>query len=665
MNDFWRALRLALRYRWTLSGILVCSLGVALLWGANLATVYPFVEVVMGGKSLRDWMDRRVDVSQVEVRQLRRDIESVQDSLTREPAEHRQVLQRTLHQKRTQLEEAERKLALYQWLQPYIHQYAPAKPYSTLVLIVLLLIAGTLLKDVFLTGNHILVEKLAQLTTFDLRKLFYRRTLRMNLQEFGQDRTSKYLSHFTNDMQAVHGGIATVFGQAIREPLKMMACLIGAAFICWRLLLLSLIVSPLAVLLMNWLSRALRRTNRRAMEEMTQVYGHLTESLNGIQTVQAFRMEHHERSRYHLLAKQNMRKSMRIVTYNSLTNPIAEMIGVGVISLALLAGGFLVLNQETHLLGIRMSHQPLSLSALMVFFALLAGVSDPARKLAEVYNKLQRGAAAAERIYTMLDREPTITDPARPRCVPCPHHQLVLENVNFHYHPDDPVLRNVSLTIPHGSSLAIVGQNGCGKTSLTNLIPRFYDPVSGVVRLDDVDLRQVRLTELRRQIGMVTQNTWLFDDTVLNNIRYGALWATEQQVVEAAHKAHAHLFIERQLQHDYQTVIGQGGRLLSGGQRQRIALARAILRDPHILILDEPTSQIDPESEQLIHQALAEFIRGRTAILITHRLSTLSLVDQIVVMDAGRIIDSGSHQQLLSRCPHYARLHQSSFRHSA
>jgi ATP-binding cassette subfamily B protein/subfamily B ATP-binding cassette protein MsbA len=227
------------------------------------------------------------------------------------------------------------------------------------------------------------------------------------------------------------------------------------------------------------------------------------------------------------------------------------------------------------------------------------------------------------------------------------------------------VLHDLSLRIPHGEKLAIVGPNGCGKSTLTNLIPRFYDPVSGTVRLDHVDLRDMRLSDLRQQIGIVTQHTWLFDDTILNNIRYGRPQATDQQVIEAAKQAHAHQFIEQKLSRGYKTVVGQGGQLLSGGQRQRIALARAILRDPAILVLDEATSQIDLESEQLIHNVLVGFIRNRTAILITHRLSTLALADRILVMDAGRIVDIGTHEQLLSRCTLYSRLHKIAFRESA
>jgi ATP-binding cassette, subfamily B, bacterial MsbA len=227
------------------------------------------------------------------------------------------------------------------------------------------------------------------------------------------------------------------------------------------------------------------------------------------------------------------------------------------------------------------------------------------------------------------------------------------------------VLDRVNLRIRCGETIAIVGPNGCGKTTLANLIPRFFDVGSGAVEIDGIDVRQARLRDLRRQIGIVTQEALLFDDTVYNNLRYGSPHATREQVIDAAKQAHAHRFVEQKLEHGYETVVGTGGTRLSGGQRQRIALARAILRDPPILILDEATSQIDLESEQLIHKALEHFVRNRTAILITHRLATLDLADRIVVMQSGRVQDFGSHGELMSRCELYRRLYQLQFREAA
>jgi len=665
MHNFFRAVRLALVYRCTLAGSILASLAVAVLWGGNLGTVYPFVEVVFRGQSLHEWVDDRICQAQEAADEFGRQVAELErQQRAAAPGEAPALARRmTLCQSRQAAEL--QAVATARGLQPYIHRWMPATPFGTLLLIVALLLAGTLLKGAFIVANLILVERLAQLATFDLRKDFYRRTLRMDLGSFGDDRTSRLLSHFTHDLGALTTGVGTLFGRAVREPLKMLACFAGAAFICWRLLLFSLIVSPLALLVMNRLARAIKRANRRAMEEMSQLYNHLAETFMGIQAVKAFTMERFERHRFHHFSKEYFHKSMRIAVYDALAKPATEMLGIGVICLAILAGGYLVLNQETHLLGLRMSNRPLSLGALMAFYALLAGISDPARKLADVYSQLQRGAAAADRIYEKLDREPVVVEAVHPQRIPEPWRELVLDHVSFHYVTGLPVLQDISFRLRAGETVAVVGANGCGKTSLANLLPRFYDPTAGAVRLNGVDLRQLRLRDLRRRIGTVTQHTLLFDDTILNNIRYGSPGASDEEVVEAARKANAHQFITSKLEHGYDTIVGQSGSRLSGGQRQRIALARAILRDPAILILDEATSQVDLESEQLIHQALQQFIRGRMTLIITHRLSTLALADRVLVLDAGRLVDLGTHAELLTRCELYSRLHEAHFKRTA
>jgi ATP-binding cassette, subfamily B, bacterial MsbA len=264
-----------------------------------------------------------------------------------------------------------------------------------------------------------------------------------------------------------------------------------------------------------------------------------------------------------------------------------------------------------------------------------------------------------------MDRDSKVKNPPHPSPLPRHHRDITVCDVSFHYTPQQPVLEQINLQIAFGETIAIVGPNGCGKTTLANLIPRFFDPVQGSVLLDGVNVRDVRMNDLRRQIGIVTQETLLFDDTVLANIRYGTPHATREQVIAAAQQAHAHRFIEQKLERGYETIVGPAGNRLSGGQRQRIALARAILRDPAVLILDEATSQIDLESEQLIQMTLEQFTRDRTAIIITHRLSTLDLADRIVVMQSGQILDVGRHDELMARCEFYRRLYQIQFKESA
>lgn len=705
MKNFSRVLRLALRYRLSFALSVVCALGVAILWGTNIGAVYPFVEVAFRGESLQDWVNDRIAGARRTIVEQQRQLDRLgrlwqlpaaeqdellgrwiaaqsDDSSTESRALIRQYeallaesdsrRERAIGARITLAEsriEAEREAVEdYGWIKPYIDAYLPDDPFGTLALITGFLLVGTIFKDLFLMGNNILVARVAHLTVFDLRKLFYRRTLRMDLAKFDDEGTADLMSRFTHDMENVAVGLVALFGKLIREPLKMSACLIGAALISWRLLLLSLLIAPLAAVLFRWLAKTLKRANRRAMEEMAQIYTTLEETLRGIKIVKAFTNEPQERHRFHSRSKKYYKHAMRIARYDSLSRPITEVMGIVAICLALLAGAWLVLANETHLLGIRMSPRPLSLGSLLLFYGLLAGSADPIRKFSELISRLQRAVAAADRIYARLDREPAVCDPPHPVSIGRHRRDLVFDSVSFAYRPDQPVLQDVSLKIDFGQTIAIVGPNGCGKSTLMSLIPRFYDATAGTIRLDGTPLERMRLRDLRGQIGLVTQETLLFDDTIENNIRYGSPQATEDQVIAASQRAQAHRFIEDELPQGYQTVVGSMGGRLSGGQRQRVALARAILRDPAIILLDEATSQVDLESERAIQRVLEEFIRNRTAVIITHRTAVLSLADRIVVMQAGRIQETGTHEELLGRCPLYRRLYQIQFedlRHSA
>ncbi len=661
MKNFRRVLRMACRYRLTLLGAVLSALGVAVLWGGNIGAAYPFVKIVLEGKSIQNCVAAEIDRSSKAVSDLEHEIEKTQAQLAAAGSKEQPKLEATLHhlEKRYKHESLAHKS--YVWAKPYLDRYLPNDPFQTLVLVMIVLLAGTVLKGVLVIANNVLVARLANLATFDLRKLFYRRTLRLDLATFTDEGSSDLMSRFTGDTSNVGNGLETVFGKMIVEPLKMIACLVGAALVCWRLLLLSLIVAPAAALAIRWLSKMLKRANRRAMEQMVQIFNVLEETFRGIKIVKAFTNESYERKRFHLRSKEYYRKAMKIARYDSLSHPITECMGILTVCLALLAGTWLVLKGETRLLGIPLTSEPLDLSELLMFWAFLFGTADPVRKFSDIFSRLQCGVAASDRIFACLDREPVIRSPKNP--APCPRHrrELAFEGVSFEYHPGTRVLDDVTLRIPFGETVAIVGPNGCGKSTLANLIPRFADPLKGRIRLDGVPLTDLRLRELRGQIGLVTQEPLLFDDSVFNNIRYGRPRAGRDEVIEAAKRAHAHHFIESELSDGYETVVGTLGGRLSGGQRQRIALARAILRDPAILILDEATSQIDLESEQAIQEVLEEFTRGRTTVIITHRMAILSLAHRIVAMQAGQIVDVGTHQEMINRCALYRRLHQIQF----
>ncbi|NOY30555.1 MAG: ABC transporter ATP-binding protein [Planctomycetes bacterium] len=665
MSNLARVLRLTLRHRMTVVASILCSLGVALLWGGSIMAIVPIVDGVMHGKSIPNLLDDWNGQATTRIVELDAEIEVRRQQLADAKPKQQQALRAQMSSLESLRSTSASWRSFYERLSPPAKRWLPVTPFGTLVVICLTLLGSTLLKSLFRIAGTFFTARLGHLTGFELRKEFYRRTLRLDLETFRKTSPGDLMNRFTTDVGCIAQGTRTVFGMAIREPLKMIACLAGAAWISWQLLLMTIVIAPLGAYTIHWLAKALKRANRRALEELSSVYEHLEETFSGIKVIKAFTMESRERSRFHQSSKQYYRRSMKIAFYDSLVSPITESIGVAIIVAVIMAGGYLVLNRETHLFGIRVSAEPLSHGMLTAFYGMLAGASDPLRRLSGLFNSLQRAAASSDRVYELLDRQSTISDPPVPVKLPASLGRIHFRDVSFSYQRDELVLDHVDLHVERGETIAIVGPNGCGKSTLMNLVARFYDPVEGAVTLDGIDLRNVRVRDLRSRIGVVSQETLLFDDTVANNIRYGSLEATEAQVIEAARQAHAHEFITEKLADGYQTLCGSGGNRLSGGQRQRLALARAILRDPEILILDEATSQIDVESERLIHEVLDKFVQGRTVFMITHRPSTLQLADRIVVMDQGRIVDIGTLDELSQRCELFRRLAHLDYRQSA
>jgi ABC-type multidrug transport system fused ATPase/permease subunit len=552
----------------------------------------------------------------------------------------------------------------YRWLQPYINRYLPHNGFQTLLLLIVLVMSGVAIKGLFLFLQEVLVADVMQLTLFDIRNQFYRRTMALDLSSFGDQGTAELISRFTNDMDSFGQGLNTLLGKVIREPLRALSCLSLAIWLNWRLTLLALVLVPVSALTANRAGQIMKRAVRKSLESMSNIYKILQETFQGIVVVKAYTTERRERRRFFLETKSLYRKSVRVATIDALSDPVLEMLALSTVSIALLAGSYLVLKKTIFLdLGIvklQLAAQKMAIEDLLYLYAMLAGISDPVRKLANVHSRIQRASAAADRICALMDRRPEVAD--KPAAIRLPRHraQIEFDTVGFSYNGRDPVLHSLSLTVRQGETIALVGPNGCGKSTLMNLLPRFWDVKSGAIRIDGHDIRDVQIRSLRSQIAMVIQETILFEDSIANNIAYGNRHASREAVIAAAKRAYAHQFISS-LPQGYDTVIGERGLGLSGGQRQRIALARAMLRDPAILILDEATSAVDIQDEALIRKAIEEFSRHRTTFLITHNLGPLQFADRIVLMNAGRIEAVGTDAELRRSSPLYRRLHEIHF----
>jgi ATP-binding cassette subfamily B protein/subfamily B ATP-binding cassette protein MsbA len=481
-----------------------------------------------------------------------------------------------------------------------------------------------------------LVSYVSQSIARDVRGQIFDKALSLDQPAFDRQGISGFTAHITHTTDMLATGLTNVYGGAVTEPLRIIACLGGAWVISWRLTLASLIFSPLAAFSILYLNRKIRAISLGVLTRSMGFHHVMLEVFNSLITVHANTMEDFERDRFRESTSHIRRVAMKANFYHALAGPVTELLGIGMLCVGIVASAYLVINQETHIFGIKMCDRPMSVTLMTVFFALLIGASDPLRKLSGVITGVNTGMAAAGILYPILEMQPTLATTSPPKALPSPHNHIEFRNIRFSYDGLQTVLENVDLTVNRGDHLAIVGPNGGGKSTLINLLCRFYDPQQGDVLFDGISLRDASIHDLRSRIALVTQQTELFNESIMHNIRYGRWNATEAEIIAAAKMARADGFISS-FPHGYHTVVGPNGQRISGGQRQRIALARAFLRSAEILILDEATSQIDVESERLIHEALSEYGRDRTLIMITHRESTLKLATRIVRVDHGRL----------------------------
>jgi ATP-binding cassette subfamily B protein/subfamily B ATP-binding cassette protein MsbA len=666
MRHFIRALRFAWPYRFRLGVSFLCALLAAVLWSLNFTAVYPILKIFATGQNLQTWADtaikkiqeEQVDPKEKSISELRRELRRLEEEENdeKEKATKKRHLATKIRDVEGELKAAQDELYLKHYAKKYIDTYCPTDCFQTLLAVMLVVVLGVGLRGVFEFWQESLVGAVASRSQFDLRNRFFRQAIHLDVSHFGEAGTHELMTRFTNDIDTLGNGMRTMFGKVVAEPLKALACIAVAAWINWQLTLMCLILVPFALLVLTRFGRTMKRATRRLLEGMSSIFKILQEVFQGIRIVKAFAREPRERRRFHKATRDYFNKAMWVVTLDALTSPVIELMTVVAVAIVFLIGAYLVLEKPTIIWIFPISDQPLESETLLQLYALMAAAADPVRRLSNVYTRIQSGFAAAERIFNYMDQEPKIQTNSDAPVLERHHLDIEFRNVCFSYTPGQVLLEGIDLHIKQGEIVAFVGKNGCGKTSLLNLLPRFYDPDHGSILVDGVDIRGVNLRSLRKQIAIVTQDMFLFDDTVFNNIAYALPNATREQVEAAAQLAQAHDFITNDLQGGYQYMVGTDGKRLSGGQKQRICLARAFLADPPILILDEFTNQNDPEAEVYIHRTMHEQRHGRTILLITHRLHTLEIADRIVVLDEGRVASTGTHAELMKTCPIYQRL---------
>lgn len=695
--NFWRAMKFLGPYRGMVAVSVACALMVAVVFTSGLGAMLPIFKVLLEDQTVAQWMDRQIVEHRLDVKLGEGADKVVIAKVSPDGAAARMGFEAgdTLSGGLASASPSVRQLQgqplppvpSYLQFGRNVAERFPTNPVKAIALvfgiIMLLAVFGSTVR---FFQEH-LADRAAILAVNDIRKRLYDHVLHVPMSFFGLKGTSDVTSRLVQDAQGLQDGYKTVLGQAIQEPLKSLAALGLSLYVSWRLTLFIVIFAPLMGVLIKKFGKKMRRASRKALQESSSMLGQVEGTLVGIRVVKAANAERFERRRYRDIMRGLVDQQIKMSRIDTLSTPTLETLSLLVVGAVVVYAAYLVKVTGS-----------LEKSEFFLVMACLMGMAESLRKVSKINNHLQRANAAAGRIFESLDmpverpRElerplPTPKTPsqivrgakdgnghpgAAPTAAPCyttpgcrpriklppVRREIRFENVTFSYaNSTQPAVEDVSLIVPKGQSIAVVGRNGSGKTTLLAMLPRFYDPVSGRITIDGIDTRSVTLTSLRRQIGIVTQDAVIFPGTIAANIAYGMPRATREAIEHAAKRAFAHDFIMEK-PNGYDTILGEMGGQLSGGQKQRLNIARAILRASPILILDEATSQVDAESEHLIQSAINELIKERTTFVIAHRFSTILNADTIVVMDRGRIVGQGDHDELLTTCPTYQQLYE-------
>ncbi len=481
----------------------------------------------------------------------------------------------------------------------------------------------------------------------DLRNKIFKKTLDLPLSYYSEERKGDIISRMTTDVQDIEWNIMQSLEMIFREPLSITIFLVMMLAMSPKLTLIAFILLPITVILIGKVGRSLRRSSGKAKEKMGIILSMMDETLGGLRIIKGFNAEKKVNEKFEEENNLFTKIGIRVTRKGDLASPLSEFFGVTVLVILLYFGGIMVIQDKS-----------MDGAVFITYLAMFSQLLTPAKAFASAYSSIQKGMASAERIDKILSAEVSIKDAENAKTINSFEKEIEYKNVSFAYRQGEIgwVLDNINLKIEKGKAIALVGQSGSGKTTLADMLPRFYDTTNGEILIDGTPLKQSKIKDLRNLMGIVTQESILFNDTVFNNIAFGIDNVTEQQVIEAAKIANAHEFIS-QMPNGYQTNIGDRGGKMSGGQRQRISIARAVLKNPPILILDEATSALDTESERLVQDALNKLMKNRTSIVIAHRLSTIQHADEIIVMQKGLIVERGNHNQLLEKGGTYKKLY--------
>ena len=530
-------------------------------------------------------------------------------------------------------------------------------PVNMLILLSAFLAFMTLLKTSCYFGSSAVMVPIKNGITRDLRRRLYDKILALPIGFFSQERKGDIIARMSGDVSEVETSISSSIDMLIKNPILILFYAAILMFTSWQLTLFTIIFTPVMGWIMGVIGKQLKRKSLEAQSLWSDVMSQVEETLGGLRIVKAFRAEKKMSDRFGKVTDNMRRKNVRVALRQALAHPVSELLGTIMILVVLIFGGYMIIQSQSHggtgtsLLGAR-----LDAPTFIFYLVILYSILNPIKEFSRASYNIPKGMASMDRINKILDAENPIHDPASPTPLEGFNDRISIEHVSFCYEDDRLILDDINLEIGKGKNIAIVGESGAGKSTLVDLIPRFFDVTEGRITIDGKDIRDVRLQDLRGLMGNVNQDPILFNDTIFNNIAFGVENATEVEVIAAAKIANAHEFIMEK-EEGYRTNIGDRGVKLSGGQRQRLSIARAILKNPPILILDEATASLDTQSERLVQEALDRLMSSRTTISIAHRLSTVKNADEIIVMHEGRIVERGKHEELIALGGYYKHLH--------